>query len=287
MNETLVSIIIPCYNQAHYLDDALQSVLDQTYSNWECIIVNDGSPDNTESMSKKWIELDERFRYLRKENGGLSSARNAGLEISHGEWIQFLDADDYLSPAKLQESISSLLHRPDAKLIVTNFSIFSDNKSVWEHVSNNLNEDILTYDNILYEWGGKFVIPIHCGLFNAEISRHIKFNNKFRSIEDWIFWLDYFKFKFESVYINKPLALYRKNSEGLTSRKTEMNISLLQAYLYILENLPENYVKPFSESIFKRLMNRIEKYESKLFYYENQNKYRALAKAIIKILLRK
>ena len=90
----MISVIVPCYNQAHYLDECLQSVLDQTYQNWECIIVNDGSPDNTEEVAKKWVEKDSRFKYLLKENGGLSSARNAGINVAKGEWILPLDSDD-------------------------------------------------------------------------------------------------------------------------------------------------------------------------------------------------
>lgn len=89
-----ISIIVPCYNQAVYLDECLQSVLEQTYQDWECIIVNDGSPDNTEKVAQKWLEKDARFQYLYKENGGLSSARNAGIKIAKGEWILPLDADD-------------------------------------------------------------------------------------------------------------------------------------------------------------------------------------------------
>ena len=100
---TLISVIVPCYNQAQYLDECLQSVLDQTYTDWECIIVNDGSPDHTEEIAKKWVEKDARFRYLFKENGGLSSARNAGIEIAKGEWILPLDADDKIGNQYLEQ----------------------------------------------------------------------------------------------------------------------------------------------------------------------------------------
>lgn len=98
----IISVIVPCYNQAQYLDECLQSVLDQTYQDWECIIVNDGSPDNTEEIAKKWLERDQRFRYIWKENGGLSSARNFGVEKAKGEWILTLDSDDYISNDYLQ-----------------------------------------------------------------------------------------------------------------------------------------------------------------------------------------
>ena len=98
----LISVVVPCYNQAQYLDECLQSVLNQTYQDWECIIVNDGSPDHTEEIAKKWVEKDARFRYLFKENGGLSSARNAGIEIAKGEWILPLDADDKIGVRYLE-----------------------------------------------------------------------------------------------------------------------------------------------------------------------------------------
>jgi len=98
----LISVVVPCYNQAQYLDECLQSVLDQTYTDWECIIVNDGSLDNTEEIAKNWVEKDTRFIYLSKENGGLSSARNAGIEIAKGEWILPLDADDKIGNQYLE-----------------------------------------------------------------------------------------------------------------------------------------------------------------------------------------
>lgn len=97
MTNVLISIIVPCYNQVQYLDECLQSVLDQTYQDWECIIVNDGSPDNTEEVAKKWVEKDSRFKYFYKENGGLSTARNFGIEKAEGAWILPLDCDDYIS----------------------------------------------------------------------------------------------------------------------------------------------------------------------------------------------
>jgi len=90
----VISVIVPCYNQAHYLDDCLQSVLNQKYSNWECIIVNDGSPDNTEEVAIKWQQKDQRFIYTYKENGGLCSARNHGIKIARGKYILPLDSDD-------------------------------------------------------------------------------------------------------------------------------------------------------------------------------------------------
>lgn len=97
-----VSVIVPCFNQAGYLPEALGSVLGQTFADWECIIVNDGSPDDTARVAAEWVKRDARFRYIEKANGGLSSARNAGIEAARGQFVQFLDADDALHPRKFE-----------------------------------------------------------------------------------------------------------------------------------------------------------------------------------------
>ena len=104
-SQPLVSIIVPCYNQARYLPDALASVASQTYPHWECIIVNDGSLDHTSEVARQWLEKDDRFKYVEKQNGGLSSARNAGLKVAKGEYIQLLDADDLLEADKIKVQI--------------------------------------------------------------------------------------------------------------------------------------------------------------------------------------
>jgi len=95
-NNPQVSVVVPCYNQSQYLEQALLSVKQQTFSNWECIVVNDGSSDNTEEIAIRWKETDSRFIYLKKENEGLSEARNSGIKISKSNYILPLDADDIL-----------------------------------------------------------------------------------------------------------------------------------------------------------------------------------------------
>jgi glycosyltransferase involved in cell wall biosynthesis len=132
MKNVLVSIIVPCYNQAQYLDEALQSVLVQTYQNWECIIVNDGSPDNTEVVAKKWIAKDSRFIYLHKENGGLSSARNAGITIAKGEFILPLDADDKIAPNYIELAVQSFQKDVSLKVVYSKAEKFGKEKGVWQ-----------------------------------------------------------------------------------------------------------------------------------------------------------
>jgi len=126
-SQHLVSIIVTCYNQARYLPDSLGSVLAQSYPYWECVIVNDGSPDNTEEVAQEWLAIDDRFRYVKKENGGLSSARNAGLRVAVGEYIQFLDADDILEKNKIGHQIA-YLNNSDGRIdiVVSGYRYFQE-----------------------------------------------------------------------------------------------------------------------------------------------------------------
>ena len=118
-----VSIIVPCFKQAHFLDEALQSVLNQTYTNWECIVVNDGSPDNTEEVAEKWCKKDNRFKYVFQKNRGLSSARNAGIKISNGKYILPLDSDDIIDDHFLEKLVPHI-EKDETIAIITSYSKF-------------------------------------------------------------------------------------------------------------------------------------------------------------------
>jgi glycosyltransferase involved in cell wall biosynthesis len=102
---SLVSIIIPCYNQADFLPEAVESALAQTYQPLEVIVVNDGSPDNTEEVARRY---GDRIRYVSRVNGGISAARNTGIAHVHGQYVKFLDSDDHLHPEALAWQMQAL-----------------------------------------------------------------------------------------------------------------------------------------------------------------------------------
>ena len=92
----LISVIVPVYKAEKYLDKCVQSIVNQTYKNLEIILVDDGSPDNCPEMCDEWAKKDSRIKVIHKENGGVSSARNAGLDNSFGDYIGFVDSDDFI-----------------------------------------------------------------------------------------------------------------------------------------------------------------------------------------------
>jgi glycosyltransferase involved in cell wall biosynthesis len=120
----LVSIIIPTYNYGFIIEETLNNLLEQSYQNWEAIIVDDGSPDNTAEVVKKFVEKDKRISYVAQANSGVSVARNLGFEISKGDYIQFLDADDLLSKDKLLLQTAFLDANPEVDISYTDHLYF-------------------------------------------------------------------------------------------------------------------------------------------------------------------
>lgn len=209
-----VSVIVPCYNQAVYLDECLQSVLDQTHQNWECIIVNDGSTDHTEAVARKWAQKDSRFQYVYKENGGLSSARNAALEKASGDYVQFLDSDDTIHRDKFSKSLSPDKEYP---LAVSQFTIYKNGM----HLSgyNRVEQDFLTFEGIVFGWDLKFSIPIHCALVSRKLLEGFRFDTSLTSCEDWLMWIHITQNNPEALLVDEPLAHYRKedNNNSMSS----------------------------------------------------------------------
>lgn len=105
----LISVIVPVFKVEAYLDRCVQSIVDQTYTNLEIILVDDGSPDRCPQMCDGWAKRDNRIHVIHKENGGLSDARNAGMAIASGEYISFVDSDDWIEPAFVQNLLNAML----------------------------------------------------------------------------------------------------------------------------------------------------------------------------------
>ncbi len=105
----LVSVIVPIYKTELFLDKCISSIANQTYKNIEIILVNDDSPDNSKALCEEWAKLDERIIILNKKNGGLSSARNSGLDVAKGDYITFIDSDDYIEPEMVEKLLNAII----------------------------------------------------------------------------------------------------------------------------------------------------------------------------------
>jgi len=236
MNENInISVIIPCYNQAVYLEEALESVLQQTHQNWECIIVNDGSTDSTEEKAQQWLKKDSRFKLLSIENNGLAHARNYALKSSTGDYIQFLDADDILDKNKMLFSVEQFSGN-DVDIVISNFKYFSNDIQSAYHPKFQLDKEFLKFENILMLWPTKN-IPIHCGIFRSELFSEIKFIEDLKACEDWVMWLKLFRTEIKVNYLDKPLAFYRQHDLSMTMDFRTMDPYRIKAIEYIQENI--------------------------------------------------
>jgi hypothetical protein len=284
---SLVSVIVPCYNQAQYLDEALQSVLDQTHQNWECIIVNDGSPDNTEEVAKKWVAKDSHFIYLYKENGGVSSARNLGIEKAKGDYLQFLDCDDLMDKRKLEWSLQLIQEKVDnnIQMVVSDFRMFVDDSNKTSIPYCILNSQILNFETLLYSWSSYFSIPIHCGFFKTSLFESIRFPEDMTAQEDWIVWVSIFKRGCKSGFIDKPLALYRKNPSSRTMTKSLL-LDQLKAYEYFKGILSEEEFHRLSLVLISRYYKSNEELKHKWRVIKESNTYQTglLIKKVLKTI---
>lgn len=253
-----VSVIIPCYNQATYLPETLEAVLGQTIQDWECIIVNDGSIDDTEAIAKNYCRQDQRIRYISQTNKGLSAARNAGLLRAKGDYVQFLDADDVLLPAKLEKQVA-LLEQTDTDVCVCRHTMFTTTPTqTWD---NQMSAAVynLTAIGFLYDWGRTFVVAIHAGLFRKQFlsTNQILFNEKITACEDWLFWCTLVQKGARFVELNEKLALYRVHETSMTKDVKHMQFNRIKANFIIYEMLSEEEKDTFLQQGATNLLHSL------------------------------
>ena len=212
----LISIIVPIYNVENYLRQCLDSILNQTYQNFECLLINDGSPDNSADICREYVSKDSRFRYFEKENGGVSSARNLGIEHSKGEYITFIDSDDWVDSDYLEVLYNSLVDER-ADIAISTYKQFNmdDNcyyvhsyqrgyeKRIFEKYQ--LIEELPVLERYDQSYGltfGKIISKKALGI--------IRFNEYTTLCEDMEFWYKLYLVSNKIIYINKDTYNYRK-----------------------------------------------------------------------------
>lgn len=229
-----VSVIIPSYNCAKYLPEALDSVLAQTFQDWEVIVINNGSSDNTQDVVQSYIQkFGQRLRYIYQENSGVSCARNAGIKIAQGKYLAMLDADDKWYPNRLEEGIKviesgddiGLVHARSMRMTETGEEIGSVDRDpryltgwIFEHVF--LRRGNISCPTVLL----KKECCDKAGVFDEQLSM--------LGSEDRELWMRIAQ-KYRVVFIDKILSYYRVR-QGSMSRNNER---MLKAQLYVVDKL--------------------------------------------------
>ncbi|MDI3545691.1 MAG: hypothetical protein PWQ43_868 [Rikenellaceae bacterium] len=231
MNENiLVSIIIPVYNGEKYLADTIQSVIDQTYKNWELIIVDDGSTDNTSNVVKQFN--DSRISYIKKNNTGVSDTRNLGAMISNGEILCFLDADDIWLPENLEKKVEKLINEPQGVLVFSSMYLWDErgDYKTCKTTKKFLEDDWEKFRRLIAPTIPSSAIIkrdyfFEAGMFDTNISTSADFDLNIRLRELG-----------EFIYIEEPLVLYRCHPSQMHN-----NIALYKHDMsYILEKYKSN-----------------------------------------------
>jgi GT2 family glycosyltransferase len=189
----LVSIIIPTYNYGHYISDALDSVQSQTHSNWECIVVDDGSTDNTAEVVARLSAEDSRIRYVRQENARQGAARNNGIRQARGEYFQFLDADDLIESEKIEQQLNLLLNNAEVDIVYSDIRYFDSGDATCLRRAAVLGDEPWmplisgSGKNLLMRVVRNNIMPINAPLIPRAIIEKVGFFDENLLIEDWAY----------------------------------------------------------------------------------------------------
>lgn len=262
----LVSIIIPAYNSSLFIPKTLQSVIDQTYTNLECLIVDDGSTDDLKAAINPFLEKHLFIKYIHQDNKGLSSARNTGFSNAHGTYIQFLDADDLISPGKIEEQVSILEKHEEIGVSYTNYRPFnSDTGKLLDRYSHLITKEN-PLEDFLFKWERGLSMPVHSALFRKNIWKdNTVFNEQLRAKEDWAMWVSLALNGVKFHFLDKDYALYRMHDKNMSQDHMHMLSLFLKASYFIAEKLPIEYKDRFIVETKNYIFNSI-----KTFLYINK-----------------
>lgn len=220
-HEPHISIIVPCYNQARYLDETLQSVLKQSFQKWECILVNDGSTDNTKKVAQKWLNIDNRFKYYFQENSGVSSARNFGISQAGGRYILPLDSDDLLGPSYLELAAAIFKKETNLTLVYCRAKKIGSENEYWELPPYTLKT--LAKGNIIFS----------CAFFKKQDWEKMGGydTNLVHGYEDWDFWISLLKNGGQVYQIPEVQFYYRIKNSSRNKDISEKQFEEIYIYL--------------------------------------------------------
>lgn len=228
-NLSLVSIIVPIYNVEKYLEECIQSILTQTYENLDIILVDDESPDKCPEICEYYAKQDSRISVIHKKNGGLGYARNSGLDIAKGEYVMFVDSDDYLIKTAV-ETLVKCAHEYDAQFVKAAFKKVDDNKNILFEKTQQFK--IFDKTSIEYELRPRMLgssptksdsieMSVWATLYdmNTIKTTNLRFDSERVIVsEDMPFNLSYLSYCDTALMIDKVIYYYRYNPNSLTER---------------------------------------------------------------------
>lgn len=307
----MISIIVPAFNYAHLLGETLENVSQQSFQDWECIIVDDGSTDHTREVANEWVKKDGRYQYVYQANGGLSAARNTGITHAQGEFIQLLDADDKLAVHKFSIQMKVFEENPHADIVFGSVRYFStDNPDVLRKSMHGEDKDWMSgldsrsESSFWEELIVRNVFVVNAPLIRSAVFKKIGlFNTALRSVEDWEYWCRcaFNGIQFHHHSSNDSHALVRTHAGSMSTHTPTMLNATYTARRNGIENalfkLPDRALKKkllkqnslFASSIAFELYTHYKKQSLKrkalhfLWYYAKmRGEYRFFIRELMK-----
>ncbi|MFA7658028.1 MAG: glycosyltransferase [Candidatus Gastranaerophilaceae bacterium] len=235
-----ISVITASYNYAQYIEEAINSVINQSYSNWELIIVDDGSSDNSVEIIKRYCEKDSRIKLFQHENGqnkGLKETLLLGIGHASGDWIAFLESDDFFAPDNLSKKVEIINKNPSPKLIFNKVEIIRE-KDVTEKRQQDLEaiQNKLSKSNFPKNMFHEFyitnsILTFSCVMVETNALKNTDFDTPADTLLDWWLWI-HLAYKNDFYYIDEKLTHWRLHAESYILKGKKPILYLVQAQAY-------------------------------------------------------
>lgn len=236
-----ISVIMASYNYAQYIEKAIDSVINQTYQDWELIIVDDGSNDNSVEIIKSYCEKDSRIRLLQHlgaKNKGLKETILLGLELAVGDWVAFLESDDFFAPDNLEKKIEIINEHPDVKLIFNKVNFLEERTGAINKLQKGfikkqkkLSQKIYPR-NMFYDFYiNNMILTFSCIMVETEALKKTNFNTPVDSLLDWWLWI-HLAYESKFYYIDKELTNWRLHHESYIKKEKKPILYTVQAQAY-------------------------------------------------------
>ena len=257
--ETAISVIVPVYRVEKYLPACIDSILNQTFTDFELILVDDGSPDRCPEICDETAKRDARVRVIHQANAGLSAARNAGIEIAHGEWLGFVDSDDYIAP-QFYEKLYQTAQRTDADCVMCSVQNVDESGKLIDSALMRVADEVKTGREVLRKIGRDDVTPYLTAwnkLYRRKLFNTLRYPAG-RQNEDVFVFAELFCQVQRAVCVAEPLYFYRKRIGSImNSVVTLRNLDEMWAYVNCFEHLQqddeESTLKETEKRVFAKL----------------------------------
>ena len=225
----LVSIIIPAYNAEKYIRGSIKTILEQTYNNFEIIVIDDGSVDNTAQIIKDEYKDDARIKLISQKNGGVAVARNHGIKMARGEYIAFLDPDDYYLPAKIEREVEFLQSHPEFDVVYCKMKHFYDDNIdvLYQHKGEMPSGQV--FENLLDRFFGQ----LNTVLIPKRIFEKIgMFDENFRDSEEWDMFLRIARARYTFGFLDEDLVRIRISKSSLSRYENQWKMKSHNMFVF-------------------------------------------------------